>query len=102
MGEEPVHGRRVVAPRTWGWIGCGNIGALVAERALALKMKVISYDPSLAGARAVKLGVEKVELEDLLSRADLISLHTPLTDKTRNILLGRPPSPRRKGAASSS
>jgi D-3-phosphoglycerate dehydrogenase / 2-oxoglutarate reductase len=69
-----------------GLIGCGNIGALVAERALALKMKVIAYDPFLSPERAVKLGVEKVELEDLLSRADVISLHTPLTDKTRNIL----------------
>ena len=69
-----------------GLIGCGNIGALVAERALALKMKVISYDPFLSPERAVKLGVEKVELDDLLSRADVISLHTPLTDKTKNIL----------------
>jgi D-3-phosphoglycerate dehydrogenase len=69
-----------------GLIGCGNIGALVAERALALKMKVIAFDPFLSPERAIKLGVEKVELDDLLSRADLISLHTPLTDKTRNIL----------------
>ena len=72
--------------KTFGLIGCGNIGSLVAERALALKMKVIAYDPFLSPERAVKLGVEKVELEDLLLRADLISLHTPLTDKTRNIL----------------
>src|SRR6202522_2913654 len=72
--------------KTLGLIGCGNIGALVAERALALKMKVIAYDPFLSPERAVKLGVEKVELHDLLSRADVISLHTPLTDKTKNIL----------------
>src|SRR5580692_10747383 len=72
--------------KTFGLIGCGNIGSLVAERALALKMKVIAYDPFLSPERAVKLGVEKVELEDLLTRADAISLHTPLTDKTRNIL----------------
>jgi D-3-phosphoglycerate dehydrogenase len=72
--------------KTLGLIGCGNIGALVAERALALKMKVIAYDPFLSAERAVKLGVEKVELDDLLVRADLISLHTPLTDKTKNIL----------------
>jgi D-3-phosphoglycerate dehydrogenase len=72
--------------KTLGLIGCGNIGALVAERALALKMKVIAYDPFLSPERAVKLGVEKVELEDLLARADAISLHTPLTDKTKNIL----------------
>jgi D-3-phosphoglycerate dehydrogenase / 2-oxoglutarate reductase len=72
--------------KTLGLIGCGNIGALVAERALALKMKVIAYDPFLSPERAIKLGVEKVELDDLLARADLISLHTPLTDKTKNIL----------------
>jgi D-3-phosphoglycerate dehydrogenase / 2-oxoglutarate reductase len=72
--------------KTLGLIGCGNIGALVAERALALKMKVIAYDPFLSSERAVKLGVEKVELDDLLARSDVISLHTPLTDKTRNIL----------------
>ena len=72
--------------KTLGIIGCGNIGALVAERALALKMKVIAYDPFLSQERAVKLGVEKVELDVLLSRADAISLHTPLTDKTKNIL----------------
>jgi D-3-phosphoglycerate dehydrogenase len=72
--------------KTLGLIGCGNIGSLVAERALALKMKVIAYDPFLSPERAVRLGVEKVELEDLLTRADAISLHTPLTDKTKNIL----------------
>ena len=72
--------------KTLGLIGCGNIGALVAERALALKMKVLAYDPFLSPERAVALGVEKVELVDLLARADAISLHTPLTEKTRNIL----------------
>jgi D-3-phosphoglycerate dehydrogenase / 2-oxoglutarate reductase len=80
-----------------GLIGCGNIGALVAERALALKMKVIAYDPFLSPERAVKLGVEKVELDDLLSRADLISLHTPLTDKTRNILSAEALAKTKKG-----
>ena len=72
--------------KTLGLIGCGNIGALVAERALALKMKVIAYDPFLSKERAVHLGVEKVEFEELLTRSDMISLHTPLTDKTRDIL----------------
>ena len=83
--------------KTLGLIGCGNIGALVAERALALKMKVIAYDPFLSADRAVKLGVEKVELEYLLSRADAISLHTPLTDKTRNILSAEALAKTRKG-----
>ncbi len=80
-----------------GLIGCGNIGALVAERALALKMKVIAYDPFLSPERALKLGVEKVELDELLARADLISLHTPLTDKTRNIISAEALARTRKG-----
>jgi D-3-phosphoglycerate dehydrogenase len=72
--------------KTLGLIGAGNIGSIVADRANGLKMKVIAYDPFLSPERAVEIGVEKVELEDLLARADIISLHTPLTDKTRNIL----------------
>ncbi len=69
-----------------GIIGCGNIGAIAAERALGLKMKVIAFDPYLSVERAEELGVEKVELDDLLHRADFITLHTPLTDATRGIL----------------
>jgi D-3-phosphoglycerate dehydrogenase len=69
-----------------GLIGCGNIGALVAERALGLKMKVIAYDQFLTPERAVVRAVEKVEIYELLSKADAITLHTPLTDRTRNIL----------------
>jgi D-3-phosphoglycerate dehydrogenase len=72
--------------KTLGLIGCGNIGSIVADRALGLRMKVIAYDPFLTPERAVDLGVEKVELPELLARADFITLHTPLTDQTRNIL----------------
>src|SRR5579875_339469 len=72
--------------KTLGLIGCGNIGSIVADRANGLKMKVIAYDPFLSPERAVALGVEKVELDELLARAEIITLHTPLTDKTRNIL----------------
>jgi D-3-phosphoglycerate dehydrogenase / 2-oxoglutarate reductase len=72
--------------KTLGLIGAGNIGSIVADRALGLKMKVIAYDPFLTPERAVDLGIEKVELEVLLGRADFITLHTPLTDQTRNIL----------------
>ena len=75
-----------LAGKTLGLIGCGNIGSIVADRAHGLKMKVIAYDPFLSPDRAVELGVEKVELDDLLLRADFITLHTPLTDQTRNIL----------------
>jgi D-3-phosphoglycerate dehydrogenase len=72
--------------KTLGVIGCGNIGANVAERAIGLKMRVLAYDPFLSEQRAVELGVQKVELDELLQRADLITLHTPLTDQTRNII----------------
>jgi D-3-phosphoglycerate dehydrogenase len=75
-----------ITGKTLGVIGCGNIGAIVADRALGLKMKVVAFDPFLSPERAKDIGVEKVELEDLLKRADFITLHTPLTDKTRNIL----------------
>lgn len=75
-----------VTGKTLGLIGAGNIGSIVASRALGLKMKVVAYDPFLTEDRAVELGVEKVDLDTLLSRADFVSLHTPLTDETRNIL----------------
>src|SRR3984957_3293268 len=72
--------------KTLGLIGCGNIGSIVADRAQGLKMRVIAFDPYLTEQRALDLGVEKVELDELLARADIITLHTPLTDKTRNII----------------
>lgn len=83
--------------KTLGLIGCGNIGALVAERALGLKMKVIAYDPFLSPERAVQLGVEKVELEELLAKADAITLHTPLTERTKNILSAEALATTKKG-----
>jgi D-3-phosphoglycerate dehydrogenase len=83
--------------KTLGLIGCGNIGSLVAERAIGLKMKVVAFDPFLSPERAVELGVEKVELDELLARADIITLHTPLTDKTRNILSAEALAKTRKG-----
>ena len=72
--------------KTLGVIGAGNIGGIVCERALGIKMKVIAFDPFLSEERADKLGVQKVELDELLGRADFITMHVPLTDKTRNIL----------------
>lgn len=75
-----------ITGKTLGIIGCGNIGAIVANRAIGLHMKVLAYDPFLSPERALDLGVEKVELDDLLKRADFISFHTPLTEKTKNIL----------------
>ena len=75
-----------VTAKTLGIIGCGNIGSIVAERGVGLKMKVIAFDPFLSVERALDLGVEKVELDELLARADFITLHTPLTERTKNIL----------------
>ena len=75
-----------VTGKTLGLIGAGNIGSIVAARALGLKMKVVAFDPFLTPERAVELGVEKADLDTLLARADFITLHTPLTDQTRNIL----------------
>src|SRR5918995_1285442 len=80
-----------------GVVGCGNIGSIVADRALGLKMRVIAFDPYLSHERAVDLGVEKVELDDLLARADFITLHTPLTDGTRNLLNAESLAKTRKG-----
>ena len=79
LGTE-ISGKRL------GLIGCGNIGAIVADRAQGLKMRVLGYDPFLTPERAKNLGIEKVELDELLGKADFITLHTPLTDATRNII----------------
>ena len=75
-----------ITAKTLGVIGCGNIGSIVADRALGLRMKVIAFDPFLSLERARDIGVEKVDLDDLLKRADFITLHTPLTEKTKNII----------------
>ena len=75
-----------VTAKTLGIIGCGNIGSNVANRAQGLAMRVIAFDPFLTPERAMELGVEKVELDALFRRADFITLHTPMTEKTKNII----------------
>ena len=80
-----------------GVIGCGNIGSIVADRAIGLKMKVIAYDPYLSPERAVQLGVEKAELDELFARADFITLHTPLTDATRHLIDAKALAKMKKG-----
>ncbi|MGS0014473.1 NAD(P)-dependent oxidoreductase, partial [Escherichia coli] len=75
-----------ITGKVLGVVGCGNIGSIVADRGLGLRMKVIAFDPFLSPERAKDIGVEKVELDDLLKRADFITLHTPLTEKTKNII----------------
>src|SRR5438309_6313198 len=86
-----------ITNNTLGIIGCGNIGSIVANRAIGLKMKVIAYDPFLAPERARDLGVEKVDLDELIRRADFITLHTPLTEKTKNVIDARAISAMKKG-----
>jgi D-3-phosphoglycerate dehydrogenase / 2-oxoglutarate reductase len=83
--------------KTLGLIGAGNIGSIVADRARGLKMKVVAYDPFLTPERAVDMGIEKVTLDELLGRADFITLHTPLTNETRNILSAEALAKTKKG-----
>ena len=75
-----------VTGKTFGVIGCGNIGGNAAVRAKGLQMKVIAADPFLSQERADDLGIEKVDLDELYARADFISLHTPKTDKTDRMI----------------
>jgi D-3-phosphoglycerate dehydrogenase / 2-oxoglutarate reductase len=64
----------------------GNIGSIVCARAIGLKMHVLAYDPFLSKERAEEMGVVKVQLDELLAQSDFITLHVPLTEKTRNVL----------------
>jgi D-3-phosphoglycerate dehydrogenase / 2-oxoglutarate reductase len=86
-----------ITSKTLGVIGCGNIGSIVANRAIGLKMNVIAFDPFLSPERARDLGVEKVSLDELIQRADFITLHTPLTEKTKNIVDARALAAMKKG-----
>ena len=74
--------------QTLGIIGLGNIGSIVADRALAMKMDVLAYDPHIVPEMAAVLGAEYVSLDELLARSDFITIHTPLTDLTRRVLNG--------------
>src|SRR4051812_45090051 len=86
-----------VTGKILGIVGCGNIGSIVADRALGLKMKVVAYDPFLSDERAKTLGVEKVDLDSLFSRADFITLHTPLTNGTKNLINAKTIAKMKKG-----
>ncbi|HTE56586.1 MAG TPA: phosphoglycerate dehydrogenase [Kofleriaceae bacterium] len=72
--------------KTLGVVGLGNIGRIVADRAQGLKMKVVASDPFIGRDAAARLGVELVDLDELLSRADFITVHTPLTSETRGVI----------------
>jgi len=72
--------------KTLGIVGIGVIGTIVVDRARGLKMKVIAFDPYISKEAAEKKGVESVSFDELLNRSDFISVHTPLTDETRNLI----------------
>ena len=88
-----------VTSKTLGLIGAGNIGSIVASRALGLKMKVVAYDPFLTPERAIEMGVEKADLDTLLAKADFITLHTPLTSETQEHPQPRKPRQDQEGRA---
>jgi len=75
-----------LAGKTLGVVGIGNIGSIVVERCLSMKMNVIAYDPFISAEAAAQLGVTQVSLEELWRQADVISLHVPLTEQTRNLV----------------
>jgi len=83
--------------KSLGVIGCGNIGSIVADRALGLKMKVLAYDPFLSAERARDMGVEKADLDTIFARADFITLHTPLTEQTKNLIDAKAMAKMKKG-----
>src|SRR5579863_2024857 len=75
-----------VCNKTLGIIGLGNIGRIVADRALGLKMKVIGFDPILTAEAAARVGIELVSLDELYRRADFITVHAPLTRDTKSLV----------------
>lgn len=87
-----------VSGKTLGIVGVGNIGSIVADRAKGLTMRVVAFDPFLTPEAAARLGIELVSLEELYTRADFISVHTPLTPETRG-LIGRNSFSRMKDSA---
>ncbi len=84
--EKKILGGRELCGKSIGVIGLGNIGRIAADRARGLKMKLLGYDPFIKRDDAARLGVELLELDELLARADFITIHTPLTDQTRGLL----------------
>ncbi|HLN28922.1 MAG TPA: phosphoglycerate dehydrogenase [Gemmataceae bacterium] len=76
-----------LAGKTLGVIGLGRVGREVARRAAGLDMNVVGYDPFMAPDKASQLGIESVpDLNQLLPRCDFLTVHTPLTDETRNLI----------------
>lgn len=84
--EKKKFGGVELSGKTIGVIGLGNIGRIVANRAQGLKMHVIGFDPVLNKERASELGIELVDIDALFARADVITVHTPLTPKTKGLV----------------
>ncbi len=84
--------------KTLGVVGIGNIGSVVVDRARAMRMDVVAYDPFISPEGAARLGVDLLPLDQLWGRADVISLHVPLTDKTRNLVNAETLRKMKKGA----
>ncbi|MBI2360295.1 MAG: phosphoglycerate dehydrogenase [Deltaproteobacteria bacterium] len=72
--------------KTLGIIGLGNVGRIVAERALGLRMKVLAHDPYVPPENAARLGVEMVNLEEIYEKSDFVTVHVPLTSETRGLI----------------
>lgn len=89
---------REIAGKTLGVVGIGNIGSVLVERALGMRMRVVAYDPFITPEAAAKLGAQLVDLETLWREADVISLHVPLTDQTRNLVDAATIAKMKKGA----
>ncbi|HEU4383015.1 MAG TPA: phosphoglycerate dehydrogenase [Anaeromyxobacteraceae bacterium] len=87
-----------LAGKTLGVVGIGNIGSVVVERCRALRMRVVAYDPFISAEAAGRLGVELVTLEEIWRQSDVVSLHVPLTDQTRNLVNAQTLRAMRKGA----
>jgi D-3-phosphoglycerate dehydrogenase len=89
---------REICGKTLGVVGLGNIGKIVADRALGLSMKVVAFDPYVTPERAKELGVELASLDDLLARSDFVTLHVPLLEATKNIISKAALEKMKKGA----
>jgi D-3-phosphoglycerate dehydrogenase/(S)-sulfolactate dehydrogenase len=89
---------REIAGKTLGVVGIGNIGSVLVDRALAMKMRVVAFDPFITPEAAAKLGATLVDLETLWREADAVSLHVPLTEQTRNLVDAATLAKMKKGA----
>jgi (S)-sulfolactate dehydrogenase len=87
-----------LAGKTLGVVGIGNIGSVVVDRCLGMKMRVVAYDPFISAEAAARMRVESVSLDDLWRQADVISLHVPLTDQTRNLVNAQTLAKMKQGA----